>query len=140
MVNVMDYVDLGLTCADICNALGRGMNGKRLNELSQSVYDAIAQLTTWVRSAVYGSDSFTDAVHDHRTVAEIQRRVIKQSRRNVVSRLFHAKNDKETIAAWKSDLNRILHVFNVCSVTFHLDPANRTLPDRTFDEHSRRCF
>ena len=29
--------------------------------------------------------------------------------------MFHAKNDKETIATWRSDLNRILHVFNVRS-------------------------
>jgi len=50
---------------------------------------------------------------DRRTVAEIQRKVIKKSGRNVVSRLLHAKNDKETIAAWKLDLNRMLHVFNV---------------------------
>ena len=50
---------------------------------------------------------------NQRTVVEIQRRVIKQSRRNAVSRLFHAKSDKETIAAWRSDLNRILHIFNV---------------------------
>jgi hypothetical protein len=49
-------------------------------------------------------------------VAEIQRKIIKQSGRNSLSRLAHAKNDKETIAAWKLDLNRILHVFNVCPV------------------------
>jgi len=36
--------------------------------------------------------------------------------RNAVTRLFHGKNDKETIATWRSDLNRILHVFNVRSV------------------------
>jgi len=48
-------------------------------------------------------------------VAEIQRKIIKQSKRNVVSRHFHAKLDKETIATWRSDLVRILHVFNVCS-------------------------
>lgn len=46
-------------------------------------------------------------------MAEIQRKVIEQSGRSPASRLLHAKNDKETIAAWKSDLNRILHVFNV---------------------------
>jgi len=40
-------------------------------------------------------------------------KVIKRGRRNPISRLFHAKNDKETIAVWKSDLNRILLVFNV---------------------------
>jgi len=51
-----------------------------------------------------------------RTVAEIQRKVIKQSGRNAASRLLHAKNDKETIAAWKSDLDRILRIFNVCSI------------------------
>jgi len=49
-------------------------------------------------------------------VGEIQRKVIKQSGRSPASRLFHAKNDKETITTWKLDLNRILHVFNVCSI------------------------
>ena len=38
---------------------------------------------------------------------------MKQSKRNVVSRLFQAKDDRDTIAAWRLDLNRILHVFNV---------------------------
>jgi hypothetical protein len=117
MANEADYVELGLTCADICTALGRGMNGKRVNELSQSVCDAIAQLTTWVKLVVvHGLEYFTDNVLDYRTVAEIQKKVIKQSGRNAVSRLFHAKNDKETIAAWKSNLNRTLHVFNVCTI------------------------
>ena len=46
-------------------------------------------------------------------MAEIQKKVVKQSRRNAVSRLLHARNDKETIADWKLELNRILHVFNV---------------------------
>ena len=44
-----DYVELGLHCADICKAIDRGMNGKRLNDLSQSVCEAINQLTTWVQ-------------------------------------------------------------------------------------------
>jgi len=42
--------------------------------------------------------------------------VIKQSGRHSVSRFFHARNDKDAIAAWKSDLNGILHVFNVRSL------------------------
>ena len=45
MANELDYVELGLNCADICRALDRGMNGKRLNDLSQSVCEAINQLT-----------------------------------------------------------------------------------------------
>jgi hypothetical protein len=53
---------------------------------------------------------------NRRTLAEIQSKVIEKSKRNVVSRLFHAKSDKETIAAWKSDLNKILLIFNVSSV------------------------
>jgi hypothetical protein len=45
MVNEPDYIELGLFCADICQALERGMNGKKPEELSQSVYDAINQFT-----------------------------------------------------------------------------------------------
>ena len=41
---------------------------------------------------------------------------MEKGRRNLLSRIFHAKTDKETITAWKSDLNGILHVFNVRSV------------------------
>ena len=48
-----------------------------------------------------------------RTVAEIQQEVAKKSERNVASRVFHARNDKDTIAGWNVDLNRILHIFNV---------------------------
>jgi len=45
MINAMDYVELGLFCSDICRALDRGMNEKKLNDLSQSMCDAINQLT-----------------------------------------------------------------------------------------------
>ena len=34
----------------------------------------------------------------------------------MVSRLFHAKSDREIIASWKAELNRILLVFNVRSI------------------------
>jgi hypothetical protein len=50
-------------------------------------------------------------------VAEIERDIAKLGKRNAVSRLFHSKNDKEKIAAWRLDLNRILHVFNVRSIS-----------------------
>jgi len=52
-----------------------------------------------------------------RTVDEIQRHVIKRGRWNAISRRYHAKEDKEAIATWKLDLDRILRVFDVCSVT-----------------------
>ena len=58
----------------------------------------------------------TDDVPYPRTVAEIEKNVTKQSQRNPVSRLFHARIDKEKIAGWRGELNRILQIFNVRSV------------------------
>ena len=46
MVNEQEYVDLGLFCADICEALERGIGNKKLDDLSKSVRGAINQLTT----------------------------------------------------------------------------------------------
>ena len=46
MINKTDYVELGLACADVCRALDRGINGSRIDDLSQSVFEAIGQLTT----------------------------------------------------------------------------------------------
>jgi hypothetical protein len=46
MMNITDYVDLGLACVEICKALDRGMDGKNLDDLSQSVREAINQSTT----------------------------------------------------------------------------------------------
>jgi len=46
MANKTDYIELGLACANVCRALDRGMDGRRLDELSRSVGEAIEQLTT----------------------------------------------------------------------------------------------
>jgi hypothetical protein len=46
MANEQDYVDLGLSCAEICTVLDRGMRGKKLDDLNQSVRNAIDQLMT----------------------------------------------------------------------------------------------
>lgn len=54
MINERDYVELGLGCADICRALDRGMNGRRLDDLGRSVREAIDQLTMWVKLVVCG--------------------------------------------------------------------------------------
>ena len=70
-----------------------------------------------------------------RTVAEIQRKAIKRGKRNVVSRLIHAKNDKDVIAAWKLDLGRILHVFNVCSIVPVWLSLTVLRADRTCNEY-----
>ena len=116
MSNEQDYVDLGLSCAQICKALQRGMDGKSLNDLSKSVCDAINQLTTWVEVLINVSCPLAYHNLDRRTVAEIQGEVLKRGGRGRVSRFLHSRDDKDVIAAWKSDLNRLLHVFNVRSV------------------------
>jgi len=56
MINEMDYIELGLACAEVCTILGRGMDGKKLDDLSQSVCEAIAQLTVWVELTMLGLD------------------------------------------------------------------------------------
>ena len=45
MISKADYVELGLTCADVCEALNRGVGGRQADRLSQSVLEAIEKLT-----------------------------------------------------------------------------------------------
>ena len=115
MANEQDFVELGLSCADICKALERGMGGKSLNDLSGSVCDAINQLTTWVELVIHIACPFAYYDSNRRTVAEIQREVLKRSGRGGTSRFLRSRDDKDVIAGWKSDLNELLRVFNVCS-------------------------
>jgi hypothetical protein len=56
MINKTDYVDLGLACADVCRALDRVMNGKKEDDLSQSMSEAMSRLTTWVKPAIHSLD------------------------------------------------------------------------------------
>jgi hypothetical protein len=49
-------------------------------------------------------------------VGAIQRKIVQQGRRNTASRFFYSKIDKSAIAAWGQDLDRILLIFDVCSV------------------------
>jgi len=46
MINQTDYVELGLACGNVCIALDRGLNGKKLEDLNNSVLEAIEQLRT----------------------------------------------------------------------------------------------
>jgi hypothetical protein len=45
MVNDLEYVELGLACSNVCTALNRGVDGKKLKDLNESVCEAIKQLT-----------------------------------------------------------------------------------------------
>jgi hypothetical protein len=64
MINDADYVELGLVCAGVCEALDRGLKGKRTDELSKAVLAAIEQLTTSVKPEMR-------FVHDRLTVLRI---------------------------------------------------------------------
>ena len=57
MANKSDYVELGLACANVCKALDRGMNGKKLDDLNESVREAINELTMWVEPVTCSLDS-----------------------------------------------------------------------------------
>ena len=57
MANNTDYVELGLACAEVCEALDQAMSGKKLDDLNQPVREAINQLTMWVKRPVHSSDS-----------------------------------------------------------------------------------
>ena len=48
MANEPDYIDLALSCAEVCDALDQGLKGRRFDELDQLVLRAIWQLTTYV--------------------------------------------------------------------------------------------
>ena len=63
---------------------------------------------------------------DRRTVAQIQRSAVEPKGRNPISRIFNAKRDKATIATWRSDLDRILHIFEARS-TIHSLPTLLTV-------------
>ena len=45
MAKKADYVKLGLTCADTCEALSQGIGGRRADQLSQPFLEAIEKLT-----------------------------------------------------------------------------------------------
>ena len=55
-------------------------------------------------------------------MAQIQRSAVEPDKQNFISRIFNAKKDKETVAAWRSELDRIVHIFEVRSA-LHSLPA-----------------
>ena len=53
MINKVDYVKLGLSCADVCKALSQGLERRQTDQLGQPVLEAIQQFTTYVASAMH---------------------------------------------------------------------------------------
>ena len=48
-------------------------------------------------------------------MSDIERNIIKRGKRNALSRQFRARDDEKAIAAWKLELDKIRHVFEVRS-------------------------
>ena len=55
---------------------------------------------------------------NRRTVAKIQKKIIKQRKWNRLSRVLQAESDKDAIASWERDLHSLLLVFSVLSVGY----------------------
>ena len=53
MVDKANCVQLGIACADVCQALVRGIDGRPADQLSQPSLRAIEQFTTWVGFAIH---------------------------------------------------------------------------------------
>ncbi|KAF9777353.1 hypothetical protein BJ322DRAFT_428022 [Thelephora terrestris] len=91
MSNKQDFVNLGLFCVKVCEALDRGLKERGSNDLNESVHKAIEQLTT--------------------TMAEIQGNVTQKGQQSWVSGFINARGDKDAIAGWKQELTMVLDVF-----------------------------
>ena len=138
VVNKQDYVELGLSCVAIYKALKQGMDGRELDDLSETVREAIDKLKTWVEPAMDISCSSAHRDLDRRTVTDIhkdieersglregvEKRSVLQSAWQEVSGFLHSSSNKDAIAAWKEDLKGLLLFFNVCSAHSCLALAN----------------
>ena len=81
-----------------------------------------------------------DAPDRARAVSNIQKKAIKRIGRSYFSRLIHAKGDKDKIAAWRLELDRILQVFNVRSVVLTSSLLTILFSDRVGLEHPCNGF
>ena len=72
---------------------------------------------------------------NHRTVAEIQEKIVERGKRSTISGA-----DKDAIVSWNQDLNRILQVFNVRSVGPMWWSIAEFLPGRVVGEQPSTAF
>ncbi|KAF9783129.1 hypothetical protein BJ322DRAFT_137268 [Thelephora terrestris] len=93
LANQQDFVDLGLACARVCKALDRGLKGRQSGNLSPSVLKAIEELA--------------------KTLAGIQSEIVKLGKRNAAFQALHANSDKDKIARWNRELDKIRQLFSI---------------------------
>ena len=104
------------------------MDGRELDKLSKPMREAISELKAWVDPTMHAFYSFAHHDLDRRAVAEIHEEVVKRSEHHRFLRFLHSRSDKEAIPGWNSKLDRILHVFNVCSARSRLASPSLITP------------
>ena len=67
-------------------------------------------------------------------------KLVKWGKRNPIFQHFHAKKDKETVAAWRLGLDEILQDFNVRPVAWVMAVANLPVPEGTCNQHKYNRF
>ena len=63
-------------------------------------------------------ECFTYVDPNCKIMKAIWKKVVRMGEQNLVYRLSQAKDDKEAIAGWKRDLDKILQIFDVRPVGF----------------------
>ena len=95
MVGEPHCVELGLLFADVCRALDWVTNGKKLNELGQTVRDAMNLSTLWVEQAIHISNCRLKYSLGRRTVTDIQTKLANRGKWSAFSRRFYTVYDRE---------------------------------------------
>jgi len=119
MADKPEWVEIGLTCADVCGALERGTSGKGPEDLSEIMHWTIKRLMAWVKPAMHGLDSSLTHTFYRRVVMKIQKKASELQDQSVISWFFRAESvdDPSMVAGWKSELANLLNLFNVRSDT-----------------------
>ena len=69
-------------------------------------------------------------------MAQIQRSAVEPDKRSFLSHIFNVKSDKDRVAAWRSDLDRILHIFEVRSTVYFLPTLLTVRPQTELALHT----
>ncbi|KAG6807561.1 hypothetical protein H0H92_007096, partial [Tricholoma furcatifolium] len=90
--NQGDFQDVAEQCQTICLTVWQATNGTPGHQVDDRVQRALSTLQS--------------------SVMNIQDMIEKKTKSNIVSKVFHSTLNKDTIAKWKTDLDRCLVVFN----------------------------
>ena len=139
MVDKANCVQLGLACADVCQALGRGIDGKQADQPSQSSLRTIEQFTTWVGLISHALD---DSLIDL-PIAGLWQRSRNGSSSGANGTRFLAVSTQSTMKRqlltggwiWTRFAVFLMYVASLCPAV-----AKFPLPDWPHNEYRCRCL